>query len=267
MSEERSLHEEVRSAWNELSAFWDECMEAGATWQRHLIQPSVERLLRLEPGERVLEIACGNGEFARRMNELGGQVLAVDFSEGMLERARARGGDVEYRWADAMDEDALLALGEPMSFDAVVSNMAIMDMESIEPMVAASSRLLKPAGRFVFSTLHPAFNSGDVRPMVELDLEGGVTEVYSVKVSSYGESSSGKGVAIRGQPVEQWYFHRPLWMVLQPFFEKGFAVDGLEEPLVTPEQGKPGTPGYAYTQVPGVLVARMRRILSDLRSR
>ena len=259
MSEERSVHEEVRSAWNELAPFWDERMQAGATWQRHLIQPSVERLLRLEPGERVLDIACGNGEFARRMSELGAQVLAVDFSEGMLERARAYGGDVEYRYADAMDMRALLKLGEPMSFDAVVSNMAIMDMESIEPMVAASSGLLKLDGRFVFSTLHPAFNSGDVRPMVELDLEGGITEIYSVKVSSYGDSSRGKGVAIRGQPVEQWYFHRPLWMILQPFFEKGFALDGLEEPLVDPEHGRPGSPGYVYTQLPGVLVARMRR--------
>ena len=261
MSEEHNLHDEVHSAWDELSAFWDERMEAGTTWQRHLIQPSVERLLQLGPGERVLEIACGNGEFARRMSELGGKVVAVDFSEGMLERARAHGGDVDYRHADAMAEWALLALGEPGSFDAVVSNMAIMDMESIEPMVAASSRLLTPAGRFVFSSLHPAFNSGDVRPTVELDVEGRTTEIYSVKVSSYSRPSVGKGVAIPGQPVEQWYFHRPLWMILEPFFDHGFALDGLEEPLVGPEHGKSGTPGYVYTQLPGVLVARLRRTI------
>jgi ubiquinone/menaquinone biosynthesis C-methylase UbiE len=146
VSDERSLHDDVRAAWDELAAFWDQNMQAGATWQRHLIQPSVERLLGLEQGERVLEIACGNGEFARRMSALGGRVLAVDFSEGMLERARAHGGVVEYRNADAMDAEGLLALGDPASFDAVVSNMAIMDMESIEPMAAASSRLLKPGG-------------------------------------------------------------------------------------------------------------------------
>jgi ubiquinone/menaquinone biosynthesis C-methylase UbiE len=146
VSEERSLNDDVRSAWDELAAFWDEHVEAGATWQRDLIQPSVERLLQLEPGEGVLEIACGNGAFARRMSELGGRVLATDFSEAMLERARAHGGDVEYRHADATDEAALLALGAPESFDAIVSNMAIMDMESIEPMVAAASHLLKPAG-------------------------------------------------------------------------------------------------------------------------
>jgi ubiquinone/menaquinone biosynthesis C-methylase UbiE len=108
VSEEHNLHEEVHSAWDELSAFWDERIEAGTTWQRHLIQPSVERLLQLGPGERVLEIACGNGEFARRMSELGGQVVAVDFSEGMLERARAHGGNVDYRHTDAMAEGALL---------------------------------------------------------------------------------------------------------------------------------------------------------------
>ena len=73
MSKEHNLHDEVHSAWDELSAFWDERMEAGTTWQRHVIQPSVERLLQLGPGERVLEIACGNGEFARRMSELGGR--------------------------------------------------------------------------------------------------------------------------------------------------------------------------------------------------
>jgi ubiquinone/menaquinone biosynthesis C-methylase UbiE len=261
VSEERSLHDEVRGVWDQLAGFWDQRMQAGATWQRHLIQPSVERLLALGQGERVLEIACGNGEFARRMAELGGRVLAVDFSEGMLERARGHGGEVEYRHADAMDEEALLALGHPASFDAVVSNMAIMDMESIEPMAAASSRLLKPGGRFVFSTLHPAFNSGDVRPTVELDLEGSITQVYSVKVSFYGRPSTGKGVAIPGQPVEQWYFHRPLWMILKPFFDQGFALDALEEPLERSEHAKPETPSYVYTQLPGVLVARMRRTI------
>lgn len=261
MSDERSLHEEVRSAWDQLAGFWDDRMQAGETWQGHLIQPAVERLLALRPRERVLEIACGTGEFARRMAEVGAWVLAVDFSEGMLERARAHGGDVEYACADATHEQALLKLGDEASFDAVVSNMAIMDMESIEPMVAAASRLLRPGGRFVFSTLHPAFNSGNVRPTVEVDPDGDGTDVYSVKVSSYGQPSTDKGVAVRGQPVQHWYFHRPLWLILQPFFKRAFVLDGLEEPLVRPEHARPGTPGYVYTQLPGVLVARMRRTI------
>ena len=259
MGQEGEFHDEVRAAWDELAAFWDARMEADQTWQGHLIHPPVERLLGLVPGERILDIGCGNGDFARHMAELGGQVLAVDFSEAMLERARSHGGQVEYRQVDATSEESLLMLGEPGSFDAVVNNMAIMDMPTIEPMVAAASRLLEPAGRFVFSTMHPAFNSGDARPAVEYDPEGHGDEIYSVKVSAYGRASSGKGVALPSQPVLQWYFHRPIWMILAPFFEHGFMLDALEEPLVQPEHQAPGTPSYVYTQVPGVLVARMRR--------
>ena len=180
-------------------------------------------------------------------------------------RARSHGGEVEYRFADATDAEALIALGDPASFDAVVSNMAIMDMESIEPMAEASAALLRPGGRFVFSTLHPAFNSGNARPTVEIDPHGSSTEVYSVRVSAYGQPATGRGVAIAGQPVEQWYFHRPLWMILEPFFARGFALDGLDEPLLGRDHGEPGTPMYAYTQVPDVLVGRMRRSTSPHR--
>jgi 2-polyprenyl-3-methyl-5-hydroxy-6-metoxy-1,4-benzoquinol methylase len=259
VSDETPGNDDVREAWDALAAYWDERVEAGETWQRHLIQPSVERLLELQPGERVLEIACGNGEFARRMAELGASVLATDFSEGMLARARARGGDVEYQRVDATDEGALLAVGDPGSFDAVVSNMAVMDMESIDPMATAVARLLRPAGRFVLSTLHPAFNSGEAVPTAELVYrDGDVRKVYSVKVSSYAKPSIAKGVALPGQPVEQWYFHRSISDILRPFFDRGFALDRLEEPLVDPEHGTSGSPGYVYTEVPGVLVARLR---------
>ena len=251
--------DEVRESWDALAGYWDERMEAGETWQGHLIQPAVERVLALRPTERVVEIACGNGEFARRMAELGAVVLAVDFSEWMLARAKEHGGPVEYRRADATREEELLALGDPRSFDAVVSNMAIMDMRSIEPMVSAAARLLRPAGRFVFSTLHPAFNSGNAVPTAELVYrDGDMRKVYSVKVSSYGKTSTEKGVAAAGQPVEQWYFHRPLTEILQPFFDHGFALDAMDEPLEDPERHTPGSPAYVFTEIPGVLVARMR---------
>ena len=50
-------------------------------------------------------------------------------------------------------------------------------------------------------------------------------------------------------------------MILTPFFDQGFALDGLEEPLVGSEHAEPGTPSYVYTQLPGVFVARMRRTI------
>jgi 2-polyprenyl-3-methyl-5-hydroxy-6-metoxy-1,4-benzoquinol methylase len=243
--------DDVRADWDALAAFWDARMEAGATWQRVLIAPPVERLLALRSGERVLEFACGNGEFARRMAELGARVVATDFSEAMLERARARGGEIDYRSVDATDAAQLAALSASGPFDAVVSNMAIMDMTDIEPMVAALGDLVRPGGRVVVSTLHPAFNSGAVvRVTEEIDDERGVVRTHSIKRSTYIHPSVGQGVAIEDQPVAQWYFHRSLQDLLRPFFEHGWVVDGLEEPVLPDGEGSP------FDQIPGIVVMR-----------
>src|SRR5205814_8583577 len=95
------LNEETRGIWDRNAAFWDERMGEGNDFQRILIAPASERLLNLQSGETVLEIACGNGVFARRMAQLGVHVVATDFSENLLERARARttqhADRIEYR--------------------------------------------------------------------------------------------------------------------------------------------------------------------------
>jgi len=252
--------DDVREAWDAMASFWDEQMEAGNTWQRGLIQPSVERLLGLRSGERVLEIACGNGEFSRRMAEVGAEVIATDFSEAMLERARARGGDIRYLLVDGTDERALAALGSPGSFDAIVCNMAIMDMREIDPMASAAAGLVGPGGRFVFSTTHPAFNGNDVARVVEqTEDDTGVVRRYSVKVSGYITPVTGKGVALEGQPVTQWYFHRPISVIFEVFFRHGWVLDGLEEPVLPIERVPDGSTNRIFSELPGVLVARMRR--------
>jgi 2-polyprenyl-3-methyl-5-hydroxy-6-metoxy-1,4-benzoquinol methylase len=258
MSDERPTNDDVRAVWDAIAPYWDEQMEAGNTQQRPLIQPAVERLLAIRPDERVLEIACGNGEFSRRMAEAGANVLATDFSEAMLERARAHGGGVEYRRVDAADEAALLALADH-TFDAVVCNQAIMDMADIGPMASALPALLVPGGRFVFSTMHPAFNSNDATRVIEqTEDDSGVVRTYGVKVSGYVTPSSARGVALEGQPVTHWYFHRSIADLLGTFFAYGLVLDGLEEPVLDPEGIRPGSMSMIFTEIPLVLVARMR---------
>lgn len=204
VSDPTPTNDQLRASWDALAGFWDDQMEAGTTWQRHLIQPALERLLEIRTGEQVLEIACGNGEFARRMAELGASVLATDSSARMLERVRANGGEIAYRLADATDESELLALGDVDSFDAVVCNMALMDMASVEPFASASARLLRVGGRLVFSVSHPAFNSAEVVQTIERAfVNGELKTTYSVRVSSCGRLSTSEGVGIPGQPVSQ----------------------------------------------------------------
>lgn len=246
----------VRRAWDELAGFWDERVEAGETWQRFLIAPAVERQLELLQGERILEIATGNGDFARRMAASGADVLATDFSEEMLARARARGADVEYRLVDATDAVAIRALGEAGTFDGAVANMAVMDMIDLHPMAREVHRLVRPGGRFVLSTLHPAFNSGEATQLTEVsDDERGVTRRYSVKVTRYTDERPMRGVAVEGQPVLQWYFHRTLSTILSVFFAAGWVLDGFDEPVLSSVEDD-----GVFAEIPGVLVIRFRRL-------
>ena len=269
--DETTLAGQVREAWEKKAAFWDEMMGEGNAFQRVLIGPATERLLQVQPGEMVLDVACGNGVFSRRLAELGARVVAIDFSEKFVELARARtekagyGEAVEYLVADVSDEEQMLSLGEGR-FDAAVCNMALMDMSAIDPLMRALRRLLKPSSRFVFSVQHPAFNSNAVTLVLEEeDREGVLVDTYSVKVRDYLHVPPGKGAGMPGEPVPHPYFHRPLSELFEACFRAGFVVDGVEEPsFAEPEDGsRSATIGLSwenFAEIPPVLLARARPV-------
>jgi 2-polyprenyl-3-methyl-5-hydroxy-6-metoxy-1,4-benzoquinol methylase len=266
MAEWQHLTDDVRGVWTETAGFWDEFMgEDGNDFHRQLVVPAVERLLALQPGWRLLEIACGSGSFSRRMASQGAEVVAFDLSETFIERAKVRSGDaypkVSYHVMDAGDRDALLALGEE-AFDAAVSNMALMDMPAIEPLLDALRHLLKKDGRFVFSTMHPCFNSNSPILTAEATDDGGEYRVlHSVKIRQYRTAYVYQGIGVVGQPRPQHYFHRPISELFGACFKSGFMLDGMEEP--TFESGSPAKHALSwsnYPEIPPVLAARMRLV-------
>jgi 2-polyprenyl-3-methyl-5-hydroxy-6-metoxy-1,4-benzoquinol methylase len=256
-------NEETRQAWKQNAAFWDQRMGEGNHFVEVLIWPATERLLELKPGERVLDIACGNGLYARRLAAMGAEVVAFDFAEEMVVHARARTTEqaITYQVLDATDEAALLKLGQ-RQFDAALCQMALFDMAEIGPLMRALVQLLRPGGRFIFSVLHPCFNSPRVTLVAEMeDRQGEIVTDYSVKVFTYITPTVDRAVALRGQPQPQILFHRPLQVLLGAAFEAGFVLDGLEERAFPPDHPASGDPlswGGNFHEIPPVLVARLR---------
>jgi SAM-dependent methyltransferase len=253
----------VRAAWETNARWWDAYYEEGSEFHLTLVAPATEELLELRPGEAVLDVACGNGAFARRMAALGADVVAFDFSEAFVDCAQRRtveGADrIEYRVLDATDSDGLLALGENR-FDAAVCTMALMDMAEIEPLAATLPRLLRPEGRFVFSIQHPCFNQTGCRlTLEEEDREGELLVTKSVKISRYMTPFPSEGIGIRGQPVPHHYFHRPLQELLRPFLARGLVLDGLQERPFDSDENRPSRVSWdAFPEIPPVLVVRLR---------
>jgi len=260
-----AANEETREAWNANAAFWDERMGEGNDFVNVLCWPAIHALLNIQAGQRLLDIACGNGLTSRRLAKLGAQVTAFDFAAEMIALAKQRGEDdrIDYRVIDATDENALLALGE-QTFDAALCHMALFDMADVQPLFRALPRLLKRNGLFVFSIIHPCFNNSHTAKVAEeADIEGNINTTYSIKVFKYKTATVAHGVAMRNQPKAQLYFDRPLEMMLGYGFDNGFVLDGLREPAFPPDHpaGKyPLSWGANFSEFPPVLVGRLRRL-------
>ena len=257
-----ALHNQSRTAWDTNAAFWDQRMGEGNEFHKTLVEPATLALLELEIGQHVLDAACGNGQLARRMAEMGARVTAFDFSAPMIDIAKARTGadlSVDYRVIDAADSESLLGLGEGR-FDAAVCSMAFMDMSDIAPLVGALPALLKPGGRLVFSVMHPCFNSPEIMMVMERHERDGNTLIErSIKVARYSQPYAAKGIAMLGQPEPHWYFHRPLSVLLNACFRVGFVMDGILEPIFDKIDEDYKTLSWSHLpDIPPLLVARMR---------
>jgi len=256
----KELHRESQTRWETNAEFWDDYMgEESNRFHRELIRPYTEELLQIEPGHVVLDIACGNGNFSRRLAELGATVTAFDYSSKMIERARRRTKQTDaivYKVMDASDAASLLELGKE-KFDRAVANMALMDMADVESLARSLYELLRPGGVFVFSIPHPCFQTPKMRKITETeDVDGEIITRHGIQTFDYLTPVPYQAVGIRGQPVPHFMFHRPLSYYFNLFFANGFILDGFVEPCFQKENGK-GT--FDWYGIPPVAIFRFKK--------
>jgi SAM-dependent methyltransferase len=102
---------------------------------------AIFHMLAAKPGERILDLGCGDGALTAEIRALGADVLGVDLSEELLAVARMKGLAVR-----KIDGHALDFVSE---FDAVFSNAALHWMRKPRLVIAGVARALRPRGRFV----------------------------------------------------------------------------------------------------------------------
>ena len=232
------LKREILRGWEAGADFFDQRWgDRGDEFHDAVFAPAAERMLGLSRGAAVLEFACGNGAFARRLARGRMRVLATDLSPSLIEHARRRTEtiadqrvDASYAVLDATDERAIVSLaGQP--FDAAVCIMGVMSMPLLRPMFGGAARILKARGAFVVVTLHPAYATAGHR-FVRAEQEGAP---HALTIDRYLSRFVTHGVTNVQQQERQVYFHRPLGELLQDAFSCGLVLDGIEE-LAAPQQ-------------------------------
>lgn len=102
------------------------------------------RAVAAKPGERILDVAAGTGTSSAVLRRSGAQVVAVDFSPGMIAEGRRRHPGIEFIAADAMR----LPFGDA-EFDAVTISFGLRNIAEPKLALAEMYRVLKPGGRLV----------------------------------------------------------------------------------------------------------------------
>jgi malonyl-CoA O-methyltransferase len=117
-----------------------------------LEEPHVAGLLGEVRGLSVADIGCGTGRHAVRLAAAGARVTALDFSEGMLEKARGKSAGVQW-----IRHDVSTALPlAPASFDRVLCCLVIDHIADLDLLFQELGRICRREGFIVISSMHPA---------------------------------------------------------------------------------------------------------------
>ena len=108
-------------------------------WRKEVLRAVVTR-----PAMRVLDVAAGTGASSIEFVRAGADVVAVDFSEGMLEEGRRRHPEIDFRQADAMNLPF-----EDNSFDAVTTSFGLRNIQDFDRALREFYRVLRPGGHLV----------------------------------------------------------------------------------------------------------------------
>ena len=139
----------IQKAYNEWSATYD----SDENLTRDLDQKVTRAALANLQFNSILEIGCGTGKNTVFLAQIGTRVHALDFSEGMIEKAKKKvqAENVRFSVADLTQKWPC----ENRSYDLIVCNLVLEHIEDLSFIFSEAFRVLEEEGRFQVNELHP----------------------------------------------------------------------------------------------------------------
>ena len=134
----------VSAMFNEVASAYDKTNDLLSLYQSRLWRRSLKAAVAPKSGERILDIAAGTGTSSMALRIPGAEVVAADFSQGMIAEGKRRYPDLEFVFADAMK----LPFKRP-EFHAVTMSFGLRNVQDHKVALGEFHRVLLPGGRLV----------------------------------------------------------------------------------------------------------------------
>jgi 2-polyprenyl-3-methyl-5-hydroxy-6-metoxy-1,4-benzoquinol methylase len=248
----------MASAYDEIADWYDTWIGTHSMSDDPFFRP-LEALIGDVAGQRICDLACGQGRVARYLAAQGAHLVGVDLSAKLLAIARRHEETtpqgIEYIHADVQRLDGA-ALAPFAFFDGVVCSMALMDIPDLAATARSVAHLLLPGGWFAFSILHPCFHTSQSG---EIETPTGAART----ISRYFVEGHWRSDTRPGPPGKVGAYHRTVSTYVNTLSEAGLQVERLSEPGM--DDDRPQSPAFAssgrpvWAEVPAILVALCRK--------
>ncbi len=236
---------EDKKGWDHVAGWYDDLItERGSVHHEKVIVPGVTRLLNIQSGERVLDIACGQGALCEHLakHSAGDEFIGLDLAPALIEKANERSTERTRFLVGDVEKIQEQNLG---TFDAVSCVLAMMNFGSIEPVFKGIAQSLRPGGRFVCVILHPSFRITGNSAWGWTNNERTREPIQYRRIDQYMSDLSeniimNPGQVAKGKPaITTTTYHRPMSKYIQALGAEGMFVDSIEE-WTSPKVSEPG---------------------------
>jgi ubiquinone/menaquinone biosynthesis C-methylase UbiE len=215
------------TSWGKVAKWYDELIEDTENYQKDVILPNLIRLMSINKGDNILDVACGQGFFVREFSKLSLSVTGVDISKELIEIANEHNVGGEKYFVSTSHNLYFL---KDKTIDKISTVLAIQNIEKVKDTLKEFNRVLKDGSKVYLVLNHPAFR-------IPKKSDWGFDEKTKTQYRKISHYMSEQMIKIDMNPGEKnikkkeytFSFHRPLQYYFKIFNDHGFKVIRLEE--------------------------------------
>jgi ubiquinone/menaquinone biosynthesis C-methylase UbiE len=181
---------DIQGAYNKWSGTYD----TDENLTRDLDQKVTQSLLGNLLFDSILEVGCGTGKNTSFLAQIGRTVRAVDFSQGMIEKARdkVQAENVHFSIMDITQK----WIFDDRSFDLVVCNLVLGHIRDLSFVFAQAARTLRPNGQFFINELHPLRQYDGKKPRFYRNEEKIEVDAFIHHISDFLHAAKDEGFSL-----------------------------------------------------------------------